>query len=191
MTGSRVDWGYASPKSDYISFGVGTVGEFNPLTMLPETGHPFVSFTVPSEDLFPQGAEERLCANLIAVAGPERVVYFTGGLSADAMRDLLVAMPNIEYLNLTGFVIPDLLLRPDPFPHAKFLPSLRHLCLGYFNLLNGGDWGPLIIYLTHQTSGGQAISLRLCEVYPSVPPEVVKEIEGLVEKLNLGYPNDW
>lgn len=60
MTGSRVDWGYASPKSDYISFGVGTVGEFNPLTMLPETGHSFVSFTVPSEDLFPQGAEERL-----------------------------------------------------------------------------------------------------------------------------------
>ena len=181
----------ASPMPDSISFGVGTVGEFNVLTMLPETGHPFLSFTVLFGDTLPQGVEEKLCINLITLAPLEHVVYFIGGFSPDAMRDLLVAMPNIEYLNLEGSAVSDTFLHPDPVSHTKLLPSLRHLCLCRLTLQNDDDWSPLVAYLTHQTSGGQVISLRLCGGCPPLPPEVVREIEGLVEEFHLGYPSNW
>ena len=50
--------------------------------------------------------------------------------------------------------------------------------------------GPPINYLTHQTSGGQVVSLGLFGGSAPIPPKVVKEIEHLVDELNLGakYP---
>ena len=99
-------------------------------------------------------------------------------------------MPNIESLNLGGLVVSDTFLRPDSVPHTKCLPSLRHLCLGYSTLRNDNDWSPLTTYLTYQTSGDQAISLRICGNHPPIPSEVVREIEGLVEEFNLGYPGE-
>ena len=44
------------------------------------------------------------------------------------------------------------------------------------------NWGHLIAYLAHQTSGGQMISLEVIGDSPCVPPEVVNEVEGLVEE---------
>jgi len=85
-----------------------------------------------------------------------------------------------------GPVILDMFLRPDPLSNTKLLPSLRHLRLDYFALQNNDDWRPLIAYLTHQTSGGQLMSLRLCRKRPPIPPEVAREMEGLVDKFIIG-----
>ena len=104
--------------------------------------------------------------------------------------NLLAAIPNIESLRLFDPVVSDTFLRKDSPSHSKLLPSLRSLCLDYFTLQNHGDWNPLITYLTHQTSGVQPISLRLCGEHPNLPPGVVSEIEGLVEEFNIGYCND-
>ena len=113
----------------------------------------------------------------------ERVVRFTGGASTHAIMNLFVMMPNIKDLYLTQSMISDTFLQPDLPSHTKLFPSLRRLCLGKFTLQND-DWRPLIAYLIHQTSGGQVISLMLRG--PPVPPEVAREIEGLVDEFCPG-----
>ena len=178
-----------SSRSNFITFKIDVIHEFGVPTMLLKYDHPYMSFTALFEGPVPQGAEEKLCTNLIALTPREHVVGLAWELSIQAMRDLATTMPNIEDLYLMGSVVSDPFLQPDPPSHAKLFSSLRRLCLGYFNLQNDGDWSPLIDYLIHQTSGGQAISLRLCRGHVPVPPGVIREMEGLVKEFNLGYPN--
>ena len=175
-----------------ISFRVNVVGESNtPITPPGRHGHPSVSFALVFKDAVPQYTRETLCISLIALTPRENVAGLTGGLSAHAVRDLAVTMPNIEDLYLMGSVVSDTFLQPDPPSRTKLFPSLRRLSLSYVTLQNDEDWSPLINYLTHQTSGGQAILFRLGRGRAPVPPEVVKEIEDLVEELNLSYPGTW
>ena len=117
------------------------------------------------------------------------MVALTGDLYTYAMRDLVATMPNIEDLYLMQPMVFDAFLQPDPPSHTNLLPSLRRLCLYYPTLQNDDDWSPFMNYLAHQTSDGQAISLWLYGEH--VPPEVVGEIEDLVEEFSLDYPRTW
>jgi len=147
-----------------------------------------MSFSAVFDGNLSQDAGEKLCTDLVAVTPRENVVKLTGGASVCAMGSLLIATPNIVDLYLIQSVVTDTFLRLGPFSHTKLLPSLRHLCLDYFALPNNDDWSPLKVYLIHwQTSSGQTISLRLCGKHAPIPPNVVEEIEGLVDELNLGY----
>ena len=175
-----------SCADDYISFEIGILGKHDTLPTPLGYGHPSVSFMVRFGRGLPHGTIEKLCTLLIAAAPREHVVKFTGGPNIPTVRDLPITMPNVESLHLVCSVISDRFLRPDPFSDAKLLPSLRHLYLYHFTLQNDDDWGPLITYLTHQASGDQTFSLLLCERYPPVPPEVVREIENLVDEFTLG-----
>lgn len=174
----------------FVSFEVNTC-ESNIPTMPPECGYPSVSFVTVFRGGIPQSTGEKLCTNLVMVTPREHVVYFRGELSMCAVRGLLIAMPNIEDLHLIQSVLSDTFLQPYPLSHTKLLPSLRRLYLDYFTLENNDDWAPLMAYLTHQTSGGQTVSLRLLRGGSTpIPPEVVREIEGLVEEFDLGYSDD-
>ena len=177
---------HVSCASRSISFGVNAFGKFAITNMRQGPGYPSLLISAVFKDSLPQAAGETLYINLIAAIPREHVVKFTGAASGHAMGNLFATMPNIEDLYLTHSVISDTFLRPDPLSHTKLLPSLRHLCLDYFSLQNHDDWSPLIVYLTHQTSGGQVISLRLCGKYAPIPPEVARKVEGLVDELNLG-----
>jgi len=173
-----------------ISFDINTLSEFNIQTMPSGNGSPSLSFEAEFADRFPLSAGGKMCVDLMAHVPRERVVYFTVGLDMYATRDLLVTTPSIENLCLSGRVDFDVFLQPDPLLGAELLPSLRHLVLQYYFRKNDSDvdWRPLITYLTHRVSGGQAFSLRLYGRGP--PPEVMKEIEGLVEEYNLDYQNE-
>jgi len=173
----------ASNATNPISFDIGVLGELDTVTMF---GYPSVSFFAAFRGGFSRGAAEGLLPNLIAATPRENVVYFAGEPSIHAARDLFVTMPNIDNLYLVGSVVSDAFLRPDPLSHSKLLPSLRHLSLDYFTLENDDDWRPLVAYLAYQTSGGQTVSLSLHSHRPRIPPEVVSEIEGLVEEFILG-----
>ena len=175
---------YVSSVPDSISFGVNIVGKFDITTMLPGRGYPSVSFTAQYRDTPPRVVGEELCTKLIALTPRERVVEFVGELSPHTTRDLFVIMPNIENLSLKGSEVSGVFLHPDPL-HTKLLPSLRRLRLHYSTSQNDDDWAPLIAYLTHQTSGGQAISLRIRGRRDPVPPEVTREIKGLVGEFDL------
>ena len=181
-----------SGTSDSISFRVGTLGQLDALPMLPGHGYPSVSFAVKFRDRLPQGAIEKLCTNLLTATPQEHVVEFTWGSNWGVMKeiDLPVTMLNIEKLYILGTVISDTFLQPYQLSNTKLLPSLQHLHLSYPTLRNDDDWRPLIAYLTHQTSGGQPISLVLRKKRPPVPPEVVMEIEGLVDEFDLCYFGD-
>ena len=164
-----------------FSFEVKLLDKFNTPNTLPGHGYPSVSLEVGFGVRLSQGAEERYCIDLIALTPRECVVGFTGGLRTDVMRTLLATMPNIEDLALEELVISDVFLRPDPVSRTKILPSLRRLRLTNFTLQDDDDWSPLITYLEHQTSGGQAISLSLYGDHPPIPPEVAWEMKGLAE----------
>ena len=176
---------HASSGLNSFSFAVHTVGEFDIPTMLPGQGHPYLSFMAHIPFPAPPGVGEELCVDLVALTPREDVVDFTAELSQDAVRDLLVTMPNIEVLSLKNPAVFDTFLRTDPLSDTKLLPSLRRLSLSYPTLQNNGDWNFLSTYLAHQTSGGQAILLKICGVHPPVPQEVAREMENLVEELNL------
>ena len=169
-----------SCTSSSISFGVNTLGEFNIPTFRPGHGYPSMSFLAEFRDrMITRGVGGKRCTDLVAPIPRDCVVDFTVGLNAHATRDLLVTMPNIENFCLTGFVVFDEFLQPAPPSGTIFLPQ-------YFTLKND-DWKPLIAFLTHQTSAGQTVSLRLHGGYPPVPPEVIKELEGLVDEFILRW----
>jgi len=181
-----------SGGTGFISFRVCALGQLDALPMRPGHGYPSVSFAVGFRGGFPQGGTERLCTNLLTVVPRERVVEFTWGPDWDVMKeiDVPVTMESVENLYLLRPMISGTFLRPDRLSLTKRLPSLRHLYLDRPTLRNDDDWRPLIAYLTHQTSGGQAISLVLRRRRPPVPLEVVREIEGLVDEFDLRYFGD-
>jgi len=170
----------------YFSFEVNAFDETYIPPSLQGRGCPSMSFSVGFVGVLPGGASERLCLGLIALTRQERVVDFAAQADEDAVRALLVTMPNIESLCLTGSAIFKMYPQSDPLPSTKLLPYLRYLQLDHFTLPNSNDWGPLIAYLTHQASGGRRISLRLRWSCTPVPPEVVvREIKALVEEFTL------
>jgi len=100
-------------------------------------------------------------------------------------EEIVVAMPNLETLYLMRPVVTHGFLLPDPRGpnlHKKLLPSLRRLYLQDAKAVDD-DWEPLVTYLAHQTSGNQAVSLDLFGKGVHVCPEVIEQIEGLVEEL--------
>ena len=139
------------------------------------------------EDLPSDPAVNKLCIDFIAYTPREQVVYFGGDLSMVVVRGTVPAMPKIQEVHLTGALLSNRFLQPDPagpLAGTKLLPSLRHLHLED-TILNDDDWSPLIHYLSHQTSGGQAISLTLSGWPVHICTSVVTCIEGLVHELIL------
>lgn len=95
-------------------------------------------------------------------------------------EELFIAMPKLESLRLRNVTLSDGFLRPNPNgPHAdrKLLPLLRSLHLDGVTVKDD-NWGPLINYLGHQTSGGRSISLQV-ESRSKMPPEVTEEVRRL------------
>ena len=116
----------------------------------------------------------------------EHVVLLNMEHSMGMRNELFIVMSNIERLCLRYVSLTDGFLQPDqtgPHANAKLLPSLRYLDLKDVTADTG--WRPLVDYLVHQTSNRQAISLRLEVRRGRVPPEVLKEIEDLVEKVDI------
>jgi hypothetical protein len=133
-------------------------------------------------------AAMKLCFEVLTILPQKSIVSLEMPLSVT--EEILVAMPNLETLCLFRPAVSDGFLLPDPNgPNAdkKLLPSLRKLYLEDAEAVDN-DWDPLVTYLAHQTSGGQAISLEIFGDGIHVCSEVIERIEGLVEE--LGYLPD-
>ncbi|KAF9646498.1 hypothetical protein BDM02DRAFT_3118523 [Thelephora ganbajun] len=133
-------------------------------------------------------AQLQLCIDFVAHTPREHVVYFGGNLVMDAVRRIVPAMPKINYLHLTYISLADGFLQPDPdrpLGNEKLLPSLQHLHLEHVTLGDGGRRS-LLLYLAHQASGGQRISLTISG-HGHICKDVVRDIKGLVEELTLGF----
>ena len=144
----------------------------------------------------PRDVMQNLCHDLVAFIPQEHVCTFDTNLPPDELEDLFIAMPNTEILRFTHLLLTGGFLLPDPDgSHAKtkLLPSLRSLYLGDVVLLEK-SWRPLVTYLGHQASDGRTISLEItCTLRtigvadgPHMCPEVVKEVESLVEGFSCG-----
>jgi hypothetical protein len=172
---------YSTPSS--FSIWVSTVGEPHLWTPFQRESLPFVAFEAVLNGLTPD-VLGNLCLDFIAFTPQEHVLCFRVDPSTNRIEDLLIVMPNIETLCLSNVVLYNSFLQPNPDglrANTKLLPSLRSLHLEDFSLLDN-DWGHLTTYLAHQTSGGQAISLKIRGEFPHLHLEVVKEVEGLVEE---------
>ena len=151
-----------------------------------------VSEGIPEIDWIPQfhthminWDTERLFLDLKAFAPLEHVVRLDAGHCMGMREELFIAMPNVEVFTLREVSWSDGFLQPDqagPYANAKLLPSLRLLRLK--GVRADAGWRPLVDYLVHQTSNGQAISLKFEGHCSRMPPEVIKEVEDLVEELD-------
>jgi len=151
---------------------------------------PFATFTAKLGENPSSLAINKLCTGLVEYTPRAQVLYFGGNLSADAVREMVPAMPNIQELHLTGAFLSDGFLQPDPtgpLAGMKLLPSLRHIHLED-TTLDDDDWSPLLSYLSHQTSGGQTISLRLSGGPTHICGNVEIGIKGLVHEFTLELP---
>ena len=131
----------------------------------------------------PHDVREKLCVDVLALLPRESIVDFETDLLMT--EEIAVAMPNLEALHLVTAVVSDGFLLPDPNgpnSHNKLLPSLQRLYMEDGEA-EDDNWDPLVAYLAHQTSGGQAVSLNLSCEGVHVCPKVIKRIEGLVEEL--------
>ena len=129
----------------------------------------------------PPSVVENLCLDLIAFTPRGRVCHFDTNLPTNRLEDLLFKMPNIKTLSLYRATVSNGFLQPNshgPRAGTKLLPSLRSLYLENVTLTD--DWGNLQTYLAHQTSDGQAISLKI-RGFSHLCPEVAQEIMDLVK----------
>ena len=84
------------------------------------------------QENLPPCAEESLRIDFVAHTPREHAVYLGGDLTIDSLRTIVTAMANIQELNLTGGMVVDGFLLPDPDEpdiNGKLLPSLRRLHL--------------------------------------------------------------
>ena len=154
-----------------------------PQTTEPAQKLPLVELKMIVPYLLPLDVQEQLFIDMVALTPQEHVVSFDTNFDIKSPERLFPAMPNIKMLNLNDVELTEGFLQPNPDgPHAntKLFPSLRSLYLEGVRLVDG-DWGHLKTYLAHQTSNGQVVSLEVLDS-PDMPPDVVDEVEGLVEK---------
>ena len=138
-----------------------------------------------------KSTRRRLILDLLTLVPHKHVVSLKLEYFVELPEDLLAAMPNIQTLWLDcptltyGFLLPD----PDrPHANTKLLPSLRYPQLEDVIPSDAG-WEPLTIYLAHQTSEGQVISLGVFG-HSCIPPEIVEEMHGLVETFSYDPISD-
>ena len=146
------------------------------------------TFTAMLREKLSPPASDKLCIDFVAYTPKEQVVYFGGDLSMEAVREIVPTMPEIEELHLTCVELSDRFLQPDqvrPLADTKLLPSLRHLHLEDILMESDDDWTPLLLYLAHQTSGGQVISLTLSGEPVHICKDVVDGIKNLVDEFVL------
>ena len=168
-----------SPSAIIISLGVVTTQ-----TPIPVIEPPCVSLTT-IVDYPPPAVLGQLFIGITALIPRERIVSFHAWFRAWPPEEVFLMMPNIETLYLSNLILSEGLLQPNPDgPHAnrKLFPSLRSLFLEDVTFLIKDDWNHFITYLTHQTSGGQIISLEVVGEFPHDCPEIVEGIRGLVKE---------
>jgi hypothetical protein len=171
---------YVSSTSRSISFHTSAVGVDRP----PQDCPPYAKFMAMFSQPSTYDAAMKLCFNVLTILPQKSIVSLETTLSVTG--EVIVAMPNLETLCLFHPVVSEGFLLPDPDgPNAdkKLLPSLRKLYLEDIEAV-GDNWDPLVTYLAHQTSNGQAISLEILGDGVHVCSEVIERIEGLVGELS-------
>ena len=147
----------------------------------------FATFIAILQNELSPAAESKLCIDFVAHIPGEHVVYFCGGVRADAVGRIVAGMPKIRELHLTGALSVYGLLHPGlggPLANNRLLPSLQRLRLENI-MLNEDAWSPIIPYLAYQTSGGQRISLTISGRSQHICKGVLRKITDLVEELVL------
>ena len=167
-----------------ISFHVSVVGiGYHGSNRLPKRAPPYGMFRAMLSQPIPPDAMRKLRIDFLALLPRESIVEFGTGLAVT--EGIVAAMPNLEILHLYRPVVHDGFLLPEPNgpnAHKKLFPSLRWLHLDYVQT-EDNNWDPLITFLTHQTSGGQTVSLNVFGNRLHICSHVIKQIEGLVEEL--------
>jgi hypothetical protein len=176
---------YVSCTSRSITFRTSVVGVgYNGPNRPSEHDPPYGRFRVEVSQPSTYDAVEKLCFKVLAILPQESIAGFETRLPVT--EEIVVAMPNLETLYLHYPEISDGFLLPDPNgPNVgkKLLPSLRRLYLEDVEV-EDDNWDPLVTYLAHQTSGGQAISLKIFGYWVHICSKVIKRIECLVDELS-------
>ena len=129
----------------------------------------------------------QLCTKFIAQIQVEYVVYLEGDLSVGFLEEAVPMMPNIRELYLINPRLSGRFLQSGPegsLAQKKVLPSLRRLHLEC-PFLGYDGWRPLLLYLGHQTSDDQRISLTIANRRDHLCEDELEEMESMVDELQI------
>ena len=126
---------------------------------------------------------EKMCFDLIPQIPLEEVVNLRTTLPILRSEELCVEMCNLVHLCLsdidmsTFFVEPDV---PKSHAHKDLLRSLNSISI-IQPILNGGDWGPLMDFLTRRAAVGKQISSFRIDGFPRIDTSMIERISCVVE----------
>ncbi|KAF9650310.1 hypothetical protein BDM02DRAFT_1452815 [Thelephora ganbajun] len=170
-------------RPEPISFDISAIDfeDLNP-EQPPQRAPPHANFTMFPSQNAPLEARKQLRLDILALLPQESII----SLETDhtEIEEMVVTMPNLEFLYLFGVVVSNrfLLPKPDgPNAHRKLLPSLQRLYLEDVTAMDD-NWDPLICYLSHQTRDNLLVSLSIFGEGVHICPEVVEQIERFVEE---------
>jgi Leucine-rich repeat (LRR) protein len=158
------------PKFQGFSIRVGDVHKFTPVD--------WVLSVTPGE-----GEAEKICFDIITHFPLEEVGSISTTFPILHSEELCVRMRNLTYLHLDRVDLSTLFVESDtrePHVFKDLLPGLRSIVITEPRL-SGGDWSPLISFLTRRAAIGNCISSLWFDRYPHMDEGVVEDIMRVVE----------
>ena len=143
----------------------------------------FFAITFPPNEMPDRSALEKATLDLITYIPREEVVDFRACNDSIATVDAWTQFPNLRGLSFDS--VPLLTAFPSPLVEdGKILPSLDYILLENVSV-NGGDWSPLVAFLTCRLSSGNRLDKLVVTNSSAMCPEVKEEIRGMVRKLRI------
>ena len=152
------------------------------LSVLPIRGiDSFVEIIVEPNEA-PRGEElDKTVLDLIAHVPREEIVFFETRGGRVAMGNVHARFPNLGALSFNA--TPLTAVFPNPNPDGV-LASLRHVFLQN-PVVNGGDWSPLMTFLSRRASSGNRLDSLEMSYSPHMCLELVERIRSMVRGFSI------
>ena len=138
----------------------------------------------------PQGEEcEKAFFDTLAHVPQDHVVYYQSPHSLLRSTHLSIGMFNLIELRATGGYLSEWFGEQDSRgtnAYGELLPSLKYLLLSE-PALHGGDWSPLITFLSRRASAGNRLDTLTIPCCPHMCPDVVEDIRREVGRFDFSW----
>ena len=174
---------YVSRFGHEITFRMGNVGGIHPSTPESERMVSFMGIIICVDQLPPENLLERAILDLIPDTAQAEIVYFKTH-RGPAMNGTYAQLPNLRALHFDTIPLSAVLPEPNLGWDGGVLPFLQYLSLERV-VADGGDWGPLVTFLSHRASSGNQLDSLAIVLSSFTRPEVQDGIRSVVRELRI------
>ena len=138
----------------------------------------------------PQGEEcERLFFEPLTCVPKRHIVHYEAPFCLLKSAEPTIKIFNLVEAHFTRVHLPEWFTEPHPVEkrtYGKLFPSLKYLSL-HGPTLGGGDWSPLMTFLSCRASAGNQVDTLSIRECPHMCPDVWEDIRGLVNSFQVSW----